>query len=249
MKVFLVIVLFLSILKCIELSPVKKDSAVTPSTVKPKRTSTVHPFTASTIRRTSVLVLTKSDGSIDQKDEDEGVHLELSLNNSSPKKVKEKPPLRNNKAPPSTKPKPKVENTKKKRSTTTTTTTTKPKKHEEKSEDDDESSIFSDIRQGYKKVYNKISQWWKALDDSFSDEPNNKENGNKVKKETKQNKDSKPKPAAQKKKPTTKPPSASASPPKKDNKHKETEGSWFDLERVVVILGGIVTVLDLFGIR
>lgn len=242
MKVVPVIVLLLSLTKCIDLVPVERDPLLdyirgpTKATLIPKiqnlrqQRSTVRPpLTTTPLQRTSFLVMTKSDKDVDN---DGTMHLEIKMKNKNDEKKErttKKPaaPDKKKKLPATNKPKNKKDEHPIKI------------KNPIKDVDDEEEGIFT---QGYKKVFSKITNWWKALDDSFSDEPS-KEGGNKVKKETKQSKD----------KPTAKP-NNKKKPPKKITKAKpeggdEGGGSWFDLERIVVVLGGIVTVLDLFGIR
>ncbi|XP_063698179.1 nucleolar protein dao-5-like [Culicoides brevitarsis] len=118
-------------------------------------------------------------------------------------------------------------------------------------DDDDDSSedLFPYLTQGYKKVYSKINHWWKDLESSFAVTPITYEGpSKKVKKDSLSigpEKKSKTKP------PTTKKPPAKKKPPpkKKDQKLKKEPEGWFDWNKIVLVLGGIVTVLDLFGIR
>lgn len=117
------------------------------------------------------------------------------------------------------------------------------KKKDENSED-----LLAEFSQGYKKVYSKISHWWRDLESSFAVTPISYEGpSKKVKKDSSsfvpENKS--------KAKPTTKKPVAKKKTPppkKKDQKQREPE-SWFDWNKVILVLGSIVTVLDLFGIR
>lgn len=123
------------------------------------------------------------------------------------------------------------------------------KKNPPKKKDEDSEDLLSEFSQGYKKVYSKISHWWRDLESSFAVTPISYEGpSKKVKKDSSsfeaqhksKNKGTTKKPPVNKKKP---PP-----PKKKDQKQKESE-SWFDWNKVILVLGGIVTVLDLFGIR
>lgn len=119
------------------------------------------------------------------------------------------------------------------------------KKKVENSEDNDD--LFGGFTQGYKKVYKKIQHWWKDLESSFSATPITYEGpSKKVKKDTDSTSDKQPKIKPAQKKPAQKkkPP-----PKKKDNQKQREPESWFDLNKIVLILGSIVTVLDLFGIR
>lgn len=114
--------------------------------------------------------------------------------------------------------------------------------------DENSEDLLAEFSQGYKKVYSKISHWWRDLESSFAVTPISYEGpSKKVKKDSSsfipENKS--------KFKPTTKKPVAKKKippPKKKDQKQREPE-SWFDWNKVILVLGSIVTVLDLFGIR
>lgn len=108
----------------------------------------------------------------------------------------------------------------------------KPGDDESESEQTD---LLTDLAQGYKTVYSKVQHWWKDLESSFSLTSTIKSEGNKkVKKETQ-----------------LPPKESKAKPPKKKDpppKQKQTK-PWFDLEKIVMFLGSVVMVLDIFGIR
>lgn len=122
------------------------------------------------------------------------------------------------------------------------------KKNNKNKKDENSEDLLAEFSQGYKKVYSKITHWWRDLESSFAVTPISYEGpSKKVKKESissmPENKS--------KSKPTTKKPPVKkkAPPPKKKNQNQREPESWFDWNKVILVLGSIVTVLDLFGIR
>lgn len=221
MKFIVVIVLLLNVVRCVELASVRKTiepSASTPKPTKVRRKTTLHPQTASTVRKTAFVLVTEGDDFFKSDKMDEGMNLEIKLKKGNKTKT--------------TKPT-KKENPKKKKAPAPT----KKQPLKKDQDDEDEDDIFSDISQGYKKVYEKITHWWKDLEGSFS-QTKTAEKGAKVKKDTKQ---AKAKATPTTKKPTTKAPVTKNKP--------QGGGTWFDLTQFVMVLGSIVGVLDLFGIR